>query len=79
MCRKMEQCSQVLVDFVNQPKPGLRHEVVYAVSKDGSDQSGEWYEVPYSGNFKFTNYGSDKVTLSSVGYFVTNTQIPWTT
>lgn len=61
---------------VDQTSGNGKYQVIFAVSNDGSHQTGAWYEVPYNSKFTFTNNGNNKLTLENVGYFISNTQIP---
>jgi PEP-CTERM motif len=61
---------------VDQSAKGGKYLTVFAESIDGTNMTGQWYEVPFNSKFTFKNYGSDKITLSDVGYFITSTQIP---
>ncbi|HEV2448307.1 MAG TPA: PEP-CTERM sorting domain-containing protein, partial [Candidatus Sulfopaludibacter sp.] len=75
--------SQASAISVKPPAPGkgtVKYEIIFATSTSGSDSSGAWYELPYTGATaplpNFANYGYQPVTLSNVGYQLSPTLIP---
>lgn len=65
---------------ITPPQPGgslAGYLVVYAEVTSGSQSSGQWFELPYTGTSPMlTNYTNAPETLSNVGYFLSPTLIP---
>jgi hypothetical protein len=66
------------VNFKSNGSTGpTKYLIEYVTVTSGGVTSGDWFELPYQGSYKFNFVGSGgPVTLSNAGFLLSNTEIP---